>query len=297
MFGYCLLVPGSRVFPAYGPPHPYGTGHTHFSAGSSRATPTLAPQEDSWQKISRQACGAPDYPPLNQNFELDGFDIALIQQIGQRLGLQVELNDFAFDGLPMTVAIGQVDVAIGALSVSPEREAVANFSNVYFSGSDAVLSRPEADPQKVKDASALAVTRLGVQVNSIYEIYAQQKLVDAGLMPKQNLYVYTDISQAVNDLKAKRIDAVWLTCYPLRSLLNQGSRSSSGLEQQPYAIGMIKCHMRDKINEALALQNDGIGKPAGAVPGYRARKVIRRSPCLQAADAAEWLASLMTINT
>jgi ABC-type amino acid transport substrate-binding protein len=271
-------------------------------------TATPAPQDDSWQKVQQAGVlrvgTTADYPPFeyyNQNFELDGFDIALIQQIGQRLGLKVELNDFAFDGLPTTVAIGQVDVAIGALSVTPERQAIANFSNVYFAGSDAVLSRPDVDPQSVQDPSALAVVRLGVQVNSIYETYAQQKLVDAGLMPKQNLYVYVDISQAVNDLKAKRIDAVWLDLNPAQSFVAGGGIKIlvQDLNQQLYAIAMMKGSdaLRDKINEALTqLQNDGtLANLQIQYLGVDPEDVVTPQPtpppaaCL---DSAQWVADL-----
>jgi polar amino acid transport system substrate-binding protein len=206
-----------------------------------------------------------DYPPFeyyNEEFALAGFDIALIQQIGERLGVQVELNDFAFDGLAAAVAADQADVAVAALSVTPEREAIADFSNVYYAGTDAVLARPEADPASLQNPAALAAARLGVQVNSIYETYAQQNLLDTGMMPKQNLYVYTDTAQAVNDLKAERLDAVWLDLKPAESYAAAGGVKilAQGLNQQLYAIGMKNGaeSLRQKINEALTqLQNDG----------------------------------------
>jgi polar amino acid transport system substrate-binding protein len=254
--------------------------------------PTQAPQDESWLKVQQAGVlrvgTTADYPPfeyLNENLVLDGFDIALIQQIVQRLGLKVELNNFAFDDLPSAVAIDQVDVAIGALSVTPERQAVANFTNVYYTGSDAVLSRPEADPKKIRDTAALAATRLGVQVNSIYQTYAQQKLLDAGLMPKQNLFVYPDISQAVNELKAKRIDAVWMDLKPAQSFASAGGVKIlvQDLNQQLYAIGMKKGYdtLRDKLNEALTqLQNDGTLANFSTVPGHQARR------CGHAAAAA-----------
>jgi ABC-type amino acid transport substrate-binding protein/heat shock protein HslJ len=256
-------------------------------ATCSRRSPTTAPttstlpptptelaatqiiQDDSWQKVQQTGIlrvgTTADYPPFeyyDANLQLDGFDIALIKQIGQRLGLQVELNNFAFDGLPMAVAIGQVDVAIGALSVTPDREAIADFSNVYYSGSDAVLSRPEANPEKVQDPTALAATRLGVQINSIYETYAQEQLIDAGLMPKQNLFVYPDPTQAVNELLAKHIDAVWMDLKPAQTFTSAGNVKIlvQDMNQQLYAIGMQKGaeSLREKINEALTqLQNDG----------------------------------------
>jgi ABC-type amino acid transport substrate-binding protein/heat shock protein HslJ len=232
-------------------------------------TPTQAPQDDSWQTVQQSGVlrvgTTADYPPFEyytENLQLDGFDIALIQQIGQRLGLKVEISDFPFDDLPTTVAIGQVDVAIGALSVTPERQAMANFSNVYFAGSDAVLSRPDADPNNVKNPTALAAARLGVQVNSIYETFAQEQLINTGLMPKQNLLIYVDTTQAVNDLKAKNIDAVWMDLKPAQTFANTGGVKIlvQDMNQQLYAIGMMKGAdtLRDKINEALTqLQNDG----------------------------------------
>jgi len=235
----------------------------------TRPAPTQPPQDDSWQKVKdagvlRVGTSA-DYPPFeyyNDQFKLDGFDIALIEAIGEKLGVKVDLNDFAFDGLPATVAIGQVDVAIAALSVTPERQAIADFSNVYYAGYDAVLSRPDADPGKVKDPTALAAVRLGVQTLSVYETYAQEKLIDTGVMPKQNLYIYTDISKAVDDLKAKRIDAVWLDQKPAQSFVDAGGVKilAQDLNKQLFAIGLKQgsTTLRDKINEALAqLEDDG----------------------------------------
>jgi ABC-type amino acid transport substrate-binding protein/heat shock protein HslJ len=235
----------------------------------TRPAPTLPPQDDSWQRVQEAGVlrvgTSADYPPFeyyNDQFKLDGFDIALIEAIGEKLGVTVELNDFAFDGLPAAVAIGQVDVAIAALSVTPDRQAVADFSNVYYAGKDAVLSRPEADPEKIKDPTALASVRLGVQTLSVYETYAQGKLIDAGIMPKQNLYVYNDMTRAVSDLIAGRIDAVWLDLKPAQSFVEAGSVKilAQDLNKQLFAIGMQQgsTTLRDKINEALAqLEDDG----------------------------------------
>jgi ABC-type amino acid transport substrate-binding protein/heat shock protein HslJ len=235
----------------------------------TRPAPTLPPQDDSWQKVLdagvlRVGTSA-DYPPFeyyNDQFQLDGFDIALIQALGEQLGLKVELNDFAFDGLPAAVAIDQVDLAIAALSVTPARLAIANFSNIYYTGKDAVLTRPDADPAKLKDAQALAAVRLGVQTQTVYEKYAQEQLIETGVMPKQNLYVFTDITQAVDDLKARRIDAVWLDLKPAQSFAAGGDIKvlAQDLNDQLFAIAMQRDSntLRDKINEALAeLEQDG----------------------------------------
>jgi polar amino acid transport system substrate-binding protein len=233
--------------------------------------PTQAPSgpDNSWAKVQQSGVlrvgTSADYAPYeyyNDKFQLDGFDIALIKAIGQQLGLKVELNDYAFDGLGGVVALDQADVVIAALSVTPERQALADFSNVYFAGSDGVLGRPDADGSKINDTAALAAVRLGVQDKSVYETMAEDKLINTGLMPKEHLYVYTDITQAVSDLKAKRIDAVWLDRRPAESFAQDGSVKviAQDLNQQLFAIGLTKgsVTLREKINDALAaLQNDG----------------------------------------
>ncbi len=230
--------------------------------------PTSVP-DNSWDKVQKSGVlrvgTSADYAPYeyyNDKFQVDGFDIALIKKIGEKLGLKVDVNDYAFDGLPGVVALDQADVVIAALSVTPERLAIADFSNVYFAGSDGVLARPDADASKIKDTATLAVVRLGVQSKSVYQTLAQNKLLGTGLMPKQNLFVYGDITQAVSDLKAKRIDAVWLDRRPAESFAKDGSVKviAQDLNQQLFAIAMKRgsTSLRDKINAALlALQNDG----------------------------------------
>ena len=68
-----------------------------------------------------------DYEPFefyNSNFALDGFDIALMQELAKRMGVEVEFKDFAFDGLLDALELGQVDAAIGAVkAAAPPGEA------------------------------------------------------------------------------------------------------------------------------------------------------------------------------
>jgi polar amino acid transport system substrate-binding protein len=243
-------------------------------------TPTRAPQvvptktlpapvaDNSWSKV--QQAGklivgtSADYPPFesyNAEFKIDGFDIALINEIASQLGVTVELNDFAFDGLGAAIQIGQIDAAISAISLTPERQAMADFSNVYYASTDALLVQADST-LSAQTPNLLTTTRLGVQQNSVYEDYAQTRLVDPGLMPRRNLHVYQDMGQAINDLKAGRIEAVWLGLLPAEEFAKDGSVkiAAQGLNQQLYAIAMKNgaTTLQAKINEALTiLQNNG----------------------------------------
>ena len=108
----------------------------------------------------------------------------------------------------------------------------------------------------------LTTTRLGVQQGSVFEGYAQTKLIDTGKMPPQNLQVYQDMNAAIADLKAGRIEAVWLGLLPAQNYAADGTVkvAAQNLNQQLYGIAVPRgaTTLRLKINDALTtLQNNG----------------------------------------
>ncbi len=234
-------------------------------------TPTAVPQVvDVWQNV--QQAGkivvgtSADYPPYafyNEKFQLDGFDIALMNAIGERLGFQVVFNDFAFDGLGSALQLGQIDAAIAAISVTPERQEMIDFSNVYYVGADALLVAANSPLTSLTIDDDLTNIRLAVQSGSVYETFARDSLIDAGLMPAQNLLVYTDIEQAVNDLQRGRVDAVLLDRQPALAFEARGNvrNIGEGLHKQNFAIGVARGQdpLRRVINQALSqLQDEGV---------------------------------------
>jgi ABC-type amino acid transport substrate-binding protein len=94
---------------------------------------------------------------FDSKFQLDGFDIALTHEIGQRLGVQVEYHDYAFDGLGNAPQLKEIDAAIAAISITPERQAVVDFSDVYLAGQDATLTTDQMGVTINLNASGQAV--------------------------------------------------------------------------------------------------------------------------------------------
>jgi polar amino acid transport system substrate-binding protein len=185
------------------------------------ATDTAKPvTEDAWPRIqaaSKMVVGtAADYPPFSYytpDFKVDGFDVALIREIGQRLGVDVEIKDMAFEGLGGALQLNQIDVAIAALSVTPEREAVIDFTTVYYVGEDAILASEEAQIV-ISSVEEMAGFRVGVQRATVYEDWLRTSLVGTGLMPENDLLVYGQIEQAVRDVMNGRVDLVVLDLLP-----------------------------------------------------------------------------------
>jgi len=221
-----------------------------------------------WERI--QAAGkivvgtSADYPPFESYVgpgQIDGFDIALMDEIGRRLGLQVAYIDFPFDALLSAGQAGQIDIAISAISRTPEREAVVGFSNVYLVGEGAALAQQAADITLAR-LEDVAGYKVGVQRNSVYKNAIQTKFIDQGLMSPDNLFAYERAQDAVNDLLAGRIELVVMDAQAAQAFADEGGAKVVGIggAQQLYAIALPReaGALKAKIDEAItALINEG----------------------------------------
>jgi polar amino acid transport system substrate-binding protein len=236
---------------------------------TSMPTDTAEPvAEDAWSRIqaaSRMVVGtAADYPPFSYytlDFKLDGFDVALIREIGERLGVDVEIKDMAFEGLGGALQLNQIDVAIAALSVTPEREAVIDFTTVYYVGEDAILASEEAQIV-ISSVEEMAGFGVGVQRATVYEDWLRTSLVGTGLMPENDLLVYGQIEQAVRDVMNGRVDLAVLDLLPAQVYVQGGSVKivGQGLNRQRFAIALPQgaASLQSELNRALTeLQNEG----------------------------------------
>ncbi len=216
---------------------------------------TNGPQS-AWERIQQTGTIvvgiSADYPPFSYygaNFVPVGFEPALMSAIGKELGVQVELVDMAFEGLPAALQLGQIDLAIAAISVTPERSAVLDFSDVYFVSQSAVLANEQISLDTINSLDELRPYRIGVQRGTIYE----QQLKN--LMPLDNVQAYGLLDNAVRDLREGMISAVILDAPAAQSVaLENGIRVLvEGLDREQYAIAMVKgsTTLRSEINRAI----------------------------------------------
>jgi ABC-type amino acid transport substrate-binding protein/heat shock protein HslJ len=223
------------------------------------AIPTPAPSPvDVWeqiQKSGKMTVGtAADYPPFeyyNSRYQLDGFDIGLIREIGKQLGVKVEIKDYAFDGLYNALQLAQIDVAIAAISETPERGQYVDFTDIYYVGKDGVLANARSPITSVTKVDQLATKRVGVQSGSVYQNFLEDTLVATALMPAENLYVYPDIEHAIKDLKNSRIDLVLLDYLPAEAYVQQGGVKLVGESVNPQSFAMAIPKGADSFRRVL----------------------------------------------
>ena len=226
------------------------------------------PGQDDWarvQKAGQIVLGtSADYPPFefyNSQFALDGFDIALAKALGQELGVDVAFNDYAFDGLLNAVRLGEVDAAIGAISVTPDRQQVVDFTNLYYLGQAAALAG-EAFTGTVRSPTDMSSARVGVQRGTTFQAWAQENLVDKQVIAQENLVSYPNVSAMIGDLRKGTIDIGLMGTLPAKLVLERYPDIrlvGEKFHQQQFAIAVPKgSTLTVPLNEALlTLQSNG----------------------------------------
>jgi len=251
-----------------------------LAACAPAATP--APEDPVWGRIQKNGKivvgTSMDYPPyefINAKYVAEGFDIALIAELSKQMGIPMDVKNYSFEGLGNALQTGDIDIAISAIAVTPEREETYSFSNVYLTDTSSALTLPSSTIV-ITAPQQLAPYRVGVQRGSVYETALQALLVDTGLMPASRLYSFISSDDALTALTQNQIDLFVLDggTAQVFAQTNNLRIAGSGTNPQRYAVEMAKGTplLLDNINSALlTLSNNGtIGKLARVYLGYDA---------------------------
>ncbi|GEN46190.1 putative ABC transporter extracellular-binding protein YckB [Alkalibacillus haloalkaliphilus] len=116
------------------------------------------------------------YAPVtyhDENNELTGFDVEMMREIGERLGVEVEFSTMDFDGILPALRNGQIDIASNDFAITEEREEIFTFTEPYkFSyGSVIVRSDDMGNFESAYDLEGVPVA-LG-SLTSNYAIFAE----------------------------------------------------------------------------------------------------------------------------
>lgn len=164
-----------------------------------------------------------DYPPfesVDDQGNFVGFDIELIREIGDRMDVEVEIQDMPFDSLIAAVQEDKIDLAISAFNYTEERDQTVDFTEPYYYGEDGILVASDF-AGTIEAPEDLANYVVGTQTGTTQDAWVQENLVDAGLLPAEDLFRYERVDQAALDLQSGRIDAILVEDVVAESLVNE----------------------------------------------------------------------------
>ena len=232
------------------------------AAQSSAVEGTAASDSEAQTLVVGTNAEFPPFEYLGDDGEPEGFDIALIKAIGEKLGMNVEVQNMEFDSL--VAAIGsKIDVAIAGMTIDEERQKTVDFSDPYYDAVQYVIVSADSDvAAKGADAvmADLEGLTIGCQLGTTGNFIIEDDIANA------TAQTYNKAVDAVNDLINGKIDAVIIDKNPAEVFADKfagqvvaidGNQFGFSIEQ--YAIALPKnSELKDQINQALAdLKADG----------------------------------------
>lgn len=221
-------------------------------------------------KVATDANWAPQ-SFMNENNEMDGFDVDVAKEIGKRLGVPVEFVTPGWDIITAGNWQGRWDMHVGSMTPTAERAKIFAFPAVYYYTPAAVAVHSDSKAAQLSDLDGKIV---GATTSSTFEAYANQDLtLDAAGAPAftyqfkpGEVKSYANSSTAFDDLRlgdGVRLDAVVSSLpsildaakagYPIRQL-----GEPVFYEPLVVAIEHGDQELNDKIAEAVAaMKADG----------------------------------------
>lgn len=200
-----------------------------------------------------------EFPPfefVGDDGEPDGFDMALIKAIGEKMGVEVEVENMEFDSLVASIG-SKIDVAIAGMTVTEERKNMVEFSDPYYEAVQYVIVPADSDIVSAADLEGKAI---GVQLGTTGDFIAED-IQDASVSQ------YNKAVDAVNDLINERVEAVIIDKNPAMVFSEKfGDKikvidgADFNFESEEYAIAMPKddAALAEAMNKALAeIKADG----------------------------------------
>jgi len=189
------------------------------------------------------------YPPFEQGKpgEYTGFDIELMEAIGEKIGRKAEFQDTSFETIFRDVAQGKFDAVISAATITEEREKVVDFSNPYYLSEQAILVK---EGSGIKGLDDLAGETVGAQQGTTGLELGKEK-ADAG-----ELRPYPEGPDAINALKNGTIAAVIIDAPVAANAVEAGgveiAEKVPTEEEYGIAVAQGETALLDSINEGLA---------------------------------------------
>ncbi|WP_343036560.1 ABC transporter substrate-binding protein/permease [Flexivirga aerilata] len=153
------------------------------------------------------------YPPFSYhaaNGSLTGYDVELIQQIGKRLGVQVQFVQTPFDSIFAALESGRIDLVANEISPTPERQAKYDLSAPYISTTGVVVVG--AGNKDIRSLADIKGKRAGQSLTSNWSQVA--KKAGATIVPIQ------DMDKAMTALAQNRVQVVVNDELAVRNYLN-----------------------------------------------------------------------------
>ena len=202
----------------------------------------------------------PPYEMTTDDGGFEGIDVEVADAIAQKLGLELVVDDMAFNAALTAVQTGQSDIAMAGITVTPEREEVMDFTESYATGVQVVIVTEDSPIQTIDDLANAEM--IGCQADTTGYIYCSDTPENGGY-GADHVTAYDTGAMAVMALLSGQIDAVVIDNEPAQAFVeaNEGLKIlDTEFAVEDYAIGVQKGNtaLLDVLNAVMDdLKADG----------------------------------------
>lgn len=185
--------------------------------------------------------------------ELVGFDIDLANEVGKKLGVEVQFEPIEWDAKEMELESKRIDCVWNGMSVTPERLENMEMTNKYLLNEIIIMATK--DDVEVEDAAGLADVIIATQADSA--ALEMLKSLDNYEDFKDNIKEFATYDDAFMALKGGRADVMAIDqvtgLYMNENRDGEMKVCKFALGDDSYAIGLLKGNtaLRDALNDAI----------------------------------------------
>ena len=264
---------GSTPAPTTAAPAPAETKAEETKAEETKAEETKA-EETKAEETKAEAAEAPaavktvqegklvmctnaEFPPyeFHDANDIVGIDVDICRAIAEKLGLELEVEDIAFDSIIPEVTSGKADLGAAGMTVTEDRKQNVDFSDTYAHATQVIIVREDSD---ITGFDSLQDGKIvGVQQGTTGDIYVTGDLGD------DKVERYAKGMEAVQALAQTKIDAVVIDGEPAKQYVKEVSGLKildESYTDEDYAIAVKKgnTELLNAVNAALAeLKSEG----------------------------------------
>ena len=187
---------------------------------------------------------------------IGGFDVDIANEIANKIGVDLVIQEMDFDALVSALPAGKVDLVISGMNPTEERAKVVDFSEVYYNSKHGILVIAE-DADKYQTFADLEGAKVGVQLGSTQEKIAKTEI------PNVNLQQLSNINNLILELKAGKVDAIVMEKPVAEMAVKSNPELAVGkpiYEEQTggNAVGIAKNNpqLLAKVNEVITELNE-----------------------------------------
>ena len=192
----------------------------------------------------------------NAEGEIVGFEIDLMNEVGERLEREVEFVNIPFQGLFAAVQSGQVDAATSSITITDERLESVSFAQPYYDSDQSLTVRSDSGIEGLDGMEGRVV---GVDTGSTGDIWMTEHEGEVGVT---DIRRYEGLQPAMLDLAAGRIDG-YVSDIPALLYYSKDKPEFAVVERIPtnerYSVMFAKdAELADEVDAAITqMKEDG----------------------------------------